>query len=119
MKNFFKRSAVVLPALLIGSVATLGFYAHASTTPVKASVSVSAEHVTGAVDTDTIQSGSQGVDVKGTEGAGTEVKGAEKADTAESAIETPEASAKGAADPAGGPNDQVQVGGADGAGAQK
>lgn len=32
MKNIFKRTAIVLPALLLGSVATLGMYAHASST---------------------------------------------------------------------------------------
>lgn len=33
MKNLLRRTAIVLPALLIGSAATLGMYAHASSTP--------------------------------------------------------------------------------------
>lgn len=33
MKNLLRRTAIVLPALLIGSAATLGIYAQASSTP--------------------------------------------------------------------------------------
>ena len=39
MKNLLRRSAIVLPALLIGSAATLGMYAHASSTPPAATIS--------------------------------------------------------------------------------
>lgn len=39
MKNILKRTAIVLPALLLGSAATLGMYAHASSTPPAAATS--------------------------------------------------------------------------------
>ena len=95
MKNLFKKAALMVPVLLIGSAATIGMYAHASsgsTTPtVGSSTTVQAqdgEHASGP-DTDNIQSGAQGPDVQ---------------DATAEASTGEQASAN---DPVGGPNDQV------------